>query len=291
MAKKGILKDKDNNNILPITRGELVLDSKGNQALRSNDFIATNKQAGLMSSEDKVKLDNFKVDIDLSNYVTVDKLDEEVNILNTKIDNIPTNDTDLSNYVTKNELNSLSNDINNKINNLDINVDLSGYVTSEYLNNELNNYVTSNQLNTSISSINNELSKKGTYSKPDTGIPKSDLSEEVQQELNNIGSMRIISHFVENSPIDGYEYELTINNPNEYHKFSGKLIKLTLKKLPSTTSDYVTNIMIDFTSGFPTCELKVPTIRWFNGIAPSIKENTRYQISIVDNLGVWAAYE
>ena len=267
MAKKGILKDKDNNNILPITRGELILDSRGNQALHSNDFVATDKQAGLMSSEDKAKLDNFKVDIDLSNYVTKD---------------------DLNNYVT---LDKLGEEINNIIDDLDINVDLSDYVTSEYLNNELNNYVTSNQLNNSVDSINNKLSEKGTYSKPETGIPKDDLSEELQQELNNIGSMRIISHSEKEYPVTGYEYELSISTPNEYHKFLGSLAKLNLTTLPSTTIDYVTNIMIDFTSGSEGCNLTFPRkILWFNGIAPSIKENTRYQISIVDNLGVWAAY-
>lgn len=41
MAKKGILRDFNNVEILPITRGELVLDSSGNQALRSKNFLAT----------------------------------------------------------------------------------------------------------------------------------------------------------------------------------------------------------------------------------------------------------
>ena len=51
MAKTVILKSLDENKqegyILPITRGELVLDSSGNQAFHSNEFLATESQPGL----------------------------------------------------------------------------------------------------------------------------------------------------------------------------------------------------------------------------------------------------
>ena len=60
MAKKGFIKDQNNIEILPITRGELILDSSGRQAFRSNEFLATDSQPGLMSSEDKYKLDHLE---------------------------------------------------------------------------------------------------------------------------------------------------------------------------------------------------------------------------------------
>jgi hypothetical protein len=41
MAKKVFLKDQNNIEILPVTRGELVLDSSGQPALRSAEFLAT----------------------------------------------------------------------------------------------------------------------------------------------------------------------------------------------------------------------------------------------------------
>ena len=51
MAKTVILKSLDENkrevHILPITRGELVLDSSGNQAFHSDEFLATESQPGL----------------------------------------------------------------------------------------------------------------------------------------------------------------------------------------------------------------------------------------------------
>lgn len=49
MAKKVLLKDQ-NEELLPITRGELVLDSSGQQALHSAQFLATDSQPGLMAA-------------------------------------------------------------------------------------------------------------------------------------------------------------------------------------------------------------------------------------------------
>lgn len=59
MAKKIFLRDENNDKVLPITRGELILDSSGNPAFHSNEFLATNSQPGLLSSKDKQKLDNI----------------------------------------------------------------------------------------------------------------------------------------------------------------------------------------------------------------------------------------
>ena len=47
MAKKVFLHDQNETKLLPITRGELVLDSSGNIALHSNEFLATDSQPGL----------------------------------------------------------------------------------------------------------------------------------------------------------------------------------------------------------------------------------------------------
>lgn len=47
MAKKVILRDENLIEVMPITRAELVLDSSGNQALHSREFLATDTQPGL----------------------------------------------------------------------------------------------------------------------------------------------------------------------------------------------------------------------------------------------------
>ena len=53
MAKKVLLKDSDNIELLPITRAELILDSEGKQAFRSVQLLATTDLPGLMSVNDK----------------------------------------------------------------------------------------------------------------------------------------------------------------------------------------------------------------------------------------------
>lgn len=47
MAKKVLLKNNEGIELIPITRGELVLDSSGKQALHSREFLATDTQPGL----------------------------------------------------------------------------------------------------------------------------------------------------------------------------------------------------------------------------------------------------
>lgn len=73
MAKKIFLRDENNVKVLPITRGELILDSSGNPAFHSNEFLATDSQPGLMSPDDKQKLETVAgntVDTELSNTST-----------------------------------------------------------------------------------------------------------------------------------------------------------------------------------------------------------------------------
>lgn len=53
---KGFVKNWKGDTLLPITRGELVLDSKGYIALFSDEFIATDEHAGLMTSAEKAML-------------------------------------------------------------------------------------------------------------------------------------------------------------------------------------------------------------------------------------------
>ena len=60
MAKKVLLKNSDGTTVMPITRGELIVDSSGNQALHSSQFLATDSQPGLMSKEDKIHLEYLK---------------------------------------------------------------------------------------------------------------------------------------------------------------------------------------------------------------------------------------
>lgn len=55
-TKTGFIKDYQNNILLPITRAELVKDANGECAFHSSVFAADEYQYGLMSPEDKAKL-------------------------------------------------------------------------------------------------------------------------------------------------------------------------------------------------------------------------------------------
>lgn len=55
-TNKGFIKDYQNNILLPITRGELILDSKGEIAFFSNDFVATSTHPGLITPGEKAML-------------------------------------------------------------------------------------------------------------------------------------------------------------------------------------------------------------------------------------------
>lgn len=55
-TSKGFIKDQNGNIYLPITRGELLLDSKGQMALFSDEFVATSEHAGLMTAAEKAML-------------------------------------------------------------------------------------------------------------------------------------------------------------------------------------------------------------------------------------------
>ena len=70
MAEKVLLRDKNNTVLMPITRGELILDSSGNTAFRSTEFLANASQPGLMSPEDKRKIENMQAS-SLANALTL----------------------------------------------------------------------------------------------------------------------------------------------------------------------------------------------------------------------------
>ena len=85
MAKKVLLQDWNKNEILPITRGELILDSSGKEAFHSKEFLATTSQPGLMSNEDKTKLDSLVIDTSLS---TTSTNPVQNKVITTEINNI-----------------------------------------------------------------------------------------------------------------------------------------------------------------------------------------------------------
>ena len=57
-TNKGFIKDQQGNILLPFTRGELVLDSKGYIALNSDEFLAKDGHPGLITAAERAMLSN-----------------------------------------------------------------------------------------------------------------------------------------------------------------------------------------------------------------------------------------
>lgn len=90
MTKKGFLKN-DNEIMLPITRGELVLDSSGQQAFHSGQFLANEDRHGLMSNEDKINIKNI---IEKTNDLDTNALNSAINsIKNAYLKSVNVNNT------------------------------------------------------------------------------------------------------------------------------------------------------------------------------------------------------
>lgn len=96
MAKKALIKDSEGI-ILPITRGELVLDSSGKEAFHSESFLANKSQPGLISKENYSLLNTLNNENSVKVLVNSNNKIEWVapDILNNEFFKTPTN-VDLS---------------------------------------------------------------------------------------------------------------------------------------------------------------------------------------------------
>lgn len=84
VTRKAILK-QDQNILIPITRGEAVIDSKGAEAFHSYEFVASTTKPGLLTPQEKQIIANAVVisdEIPENSIVQVQKLDDKNNVIN-----------------------------------------------------------------------------------------------------------------------------------------------------------------------------------------------------------------
>lgn len=128
----------------------------------------------------------------------------------------------------------------------------------------------------------------GTYSKPSTGIPKTDLASEVQTSLGKADTA-LQSH----QDISGKANKISVVqtsastieiNSNTFYKF-GEVASLNITLASITDNTIYNEFMFEFVSGSTATTLTLPdTIKWLE--TPTIESNKIYQCSIVDNIGV-----
>ena len=123
---------------------------------------------------------------------------------------------------------------------------------------------------------------KGTYSKPSTGIPKSDLASDVQTKIDTDN----ITYGVVNHGTSDTSYAVT---PNVFHVW-GTVTSLTITLATPTDSSIMNEYLFQFTSGSAATSLSTPsTVVWVS--EPSIEANKTYQVSIVNNMGIIASID
>ena len=117
----------------------------------------------------------------------------------------------------------------------------------------------------------------GNYSKPDNGIPMSDLSNDVQNQI----IIDNITYDVVNHNIDDVNCEIY---PNIFHVW-GVVPSLAITLASPLDSNIMNEYLFQFTSGDEVTSLTIPsTVVW--PISPNIEANKTYQVSIVNNIGV-----
>ena len=85
MATRKVFIKQDQDIVLPYTRGELVLDSNGQEALHSYDFVASRTKPGLMTPDEKDVVSKSLItdeEIPESHIVQVHRVDKNGNIVN-----------------------------------------------------------------------------------------------------------------------------------------------------------------------------------------------------------------
>lgn len=85
MATRKVFIKQDQDIVLPYTRGELVLDSNGQEALHSYDFVASRTKPGLITPDEKDVVSKSLItdeEIPDSHIVQVHRVDKNGNIVN-----------------------------------------------------------------------------------------------------------------------------------------------------------------------------------------------------------------
>lgn len=157
---------------------------------------------------------------------------------------------------------------------------------------DIGNVVTSIKINGSSKTPSSGVVDLGTIpttidsSMSDTStnpVQNKTIKAYVDSKAATAGQMPTLAHGSSETSV-----EIT---PNVYHRWSSTMSSLTIT-LQSVSSAYVLNYMFEFKASSSGCVLTLPTnIKWANGNPPAIKPSATYQISIVNNLGVWTYYE
>ena len=97
-----------------------------------------------------------------------------------------------------------------------------------------------------------------------------------------VGSGNIDTHY----PISSSTASALTIQPNTYYKWSGSSLNVTLGSTDANLCEFVIELA---PSGTPSITFP-SSVKWANGIAPTFASGKTYIVSIINNLGVYAAF-
>ena len=166
---------------------------------------------------------------------------------------------------------------------------------------QVNTYIKYSQQSLTEDQKNQASTNIGAYRKPSSGIPKTDLSSEVQTALNNATPDAVLSSTSTNSVQNKVLYNVlkekantvTVQNRTEnIYEISPNILyiwgvksSLQITLSQNTNTGVYNEYMFQFESGnVPTTLILPSEVKFINGV--QIESNKVYQVSIINNIGV-----
>lgn len=116
----------------------------------------------------------------------------------------------------------------------------------------------------------------------DTGSLHFDIEEVRYQVIAPIGNKELLTS----------SSSSMILQPNKYYRnINTSLSSLTITLAAPENNNIINEYLVEFTTAASGTTISLPSsIKWANGETPSFSPNTIYQISIVNNLGVYIKF-
>ena len=100
-----------------------------------------------------------------------------------------------------------------------------------------------------------------------------------------------INYYNTNKPLITFIDDSITLTPNIYYRKTNQTQNLTINLGPESDTTIMNEYIIEFTTASSGIVISLPSsIKWANGETPEFEKNSTYQISIVNNLGVYVKF-
>lgn len=100
-----------------------------------------------------------------------------------------------------------------------------------------------------------------------------------------------INYYSTNKSLITFTDDSITLTPNIYYRKTNQSSNLTINLGPESDTTIMNEYIIEFTTALSGTTISLPSsIKWTNGETPTFEKNSTYQISIVNNLGVYVKF-